>query len=40
MDKPNFVNEFKYDFEKGVYIGLQGIQNKITEDQAWESYIK
>jgi hypothetical protein len=40
MYKPNFVDNFKYDFEKGVYIGLHGIQNKITEEQAWESYIK
>lgn len=40
MDKPDFVNEFKYDFEKGVYIGIQGIRNKMTEEQAWESYSK
>ena len=38
MDVPNFVNNFEYDFEKGVYIGLQGIRNKITEDEAWEKH--
>ena len=40
MDKPNFVDEFEYDFAKGIYIGLQGIKNQMTEDQAWEHYIK
>ena len=38
MDLPNFVNNFKHDFEKGVYIGLEGIRNKMTEDEAWEKH--
>ncbi len=40
MDKPDFVNGFKYDFEKGVYIGLKGMKSNMTEEQAWEQYIK
>ena len=38
MNLPNSVNIFEHDFEKGVYIGLEGIRNKITEDQAWEKH--
>ena len=38
MDLPNFVNNFEHDFEKGVYIGLEGIRNKMTEDEAWEKH--
>ena len=38
MDLPNFVSNFEHDFEKGVYIGLEGIRNKMTEDEAWEKH--
>ena len=38
MDLLNFVNNFEHDFEKGVYIGLQGIRNKMTEDETWEKH--
>lgn len=40
MNTPDAVETFAYDFEKGVYLGLHGIRNNLTEDQTWDLYIK
>lgn len=34
------IADLKYNFEKGVAIGLYGLENKLTEEVAWQHYSK
>jgi len=34
------IKKLKYNFEKGVALGLYGLKNKLTEEVTWQHYIK